>query len=180
VETFINVEENYVNFDVELLIRWKQRDISVVPQYALDWKGNGVSNGYGFGEWFVEQYFNNNGFKVIRNDFNIISKKSKFKENNQVIASIFGDERVLSFGNVARRFYQNGLKIENVDLFVFNDYTSYFVEVKKGKDQLREPQLRFMYLAKEILNCDSKVFFLNESSGVERIETKSYHLSIEL
>ena len=31
----------------------------------LSWNGPGISNGYGFGEWFAERYFRDKGYYLI-------------------------------------------------------------------------------------------------------------------
>ncbi|WP_223592414.1 hypothetical protein [Neobacillus bataviensis] len=113
----------------------KSRDPLVVPHFALEWKGPGVSNGYGFGEWKTEQYFREQGFYAINNEFNLLSKKSKFDPYNQYIASLIGKTKIDSFQTNAQRLIQQGNSIENPDLFVFilNDY--FFTEVKKEKRQ---------------------------------------------
>lgn len=41
----------------ESLLRWKNRERSIVPEFALNWKGYGEVYGYGFVEWIAEKYF---------------------------------------------------------------------------------------------------------------------------
>ena len=75
-----------------------------------------------------------------------------------------------NFTTQVRFLYENGYKTENVDLFVFNTDTAFFCEVKKGKDFLRQPQLRFMYLAMKLLHIECKSIYLSEDA-----ETVSAH-----
>jgi hypothetical protein len=157
-------DEMRINYDPSLLVRWKKRDPAIVPNEALRWSGPGVENGYGFGEFFVESFFAELEYSVIRNGFDLISKSSKYRDNNLLIADIFGEEKIHRFGELAREKLRRGVKIENIDLFVYSSKDHFFAEVKKGKDYLRQPQIRFMELAKEVLNCESKVIYLVEET----------------
>jgi len=174
----LQVEKITVPFQEELLTRWKKRDSSVVPEYALNWNGEGISNGFGFGEWLAEEFFRNKGYYVINDEFDLFSKNSKYKVYNDIISLIVGKDKVETFRKVARELYGEGYKIENVDLFIFNRNSFLFAEAKKGKDPLREPQLRFMYLAKEILNADCKLVYLSEIKNEISAETLIFQVDL--
>ncbi len=72
-----------------------------------------------------------------------------------------------------------GHNIGNSYLFVFNEKDKYFVEAKKGRDKLREPQKRFMYLAKEILNIESKMVYFCDKSYEIKVENIIYKFEIK-
>lgn len=73
---YIDIEKLTIPFDKQLLCRWKERDPEVVPEFAMNWSGNGVKNGYGFGEWLSEAYFRELGFYVINDEYELFSKTS--------------------------------------------------------------------------------------------------------
>lgn len=158
----LQVERITIPFQKNLLVRWKERDISLVPEYALNRDGKGVSRGYGFGEWLAEAYFRNKGYYIINNEFDLFSKKSKYRTYNDIIALMIGKERIDTFKKVTNSLYQKGYKTENIDLFIYNTESFFFAEAKKGKDKLREEQIRFMYLAKEILDTECKLIYLSD------------------
>ncbi|MFB9759255.1 hypothetical protein [Ectobacillus funiculus] len=174
----LQIEKITVPFQGELLTRWKERDPLVVPEYALKWNGKGVSNGFGFGEWLAEEFFRNQGYYIINDEFDLFSKNSKYKVYNDIISLIVGKEKIEIFRRVARVLYEDGYKIENLDLFIFDRNSFLFAEAKKGKDCLREPQLRFMYLAKEILDADCKLVYLSEVENETRIETLNFQVNL--
>lgn len=84
-----------------------------------------------------------------------------------------------NFIQKARDLYLRGSKIENLDLFVFNTNTCFFAEVKKGKDVLREPQLRFMFLSKELLDIPCKEIYILDKDPDVLIQQETYNLDIE-
>lgn len=163
-------EKIIIPYESEELQAWKARDLQVVPSFALDWKGPGVSNGYGFGEWKAEQYFRRQGYYVNNNEFNLLSKKSKFERYNQSILSVIGMEKMDKFRFGVQKIMRQGFHIENPDLFVFNLDTHFFAEVKKGTDALRKPQIHFMYLADTLLETESKLVYLSDQE--DRIITE--------
>ncbi|MEH7110681.1 hypothetical protein, partial [Bacillus sp. JJ1764] len=172
------LEKLTIPFKNELLIRWKNRDQGVVPEYALNWGGNGVSNGFGFGEYLAEEFFRKKGYYVINNEFDLFSKTSKYKLYNDIITLIIGKEKMDLFKKVASDLYEKGYKIENVDLFIFDRGSFIFADAKKGKDYLREPQILFMYLAKEILNADCKLIYLSETGNEMKVELNNYQIEL--
>ncbi|WP_042458853.1 hypothetical protein [Neobacillus dielmonensis] len=158
----IEIEQLMIPTEKDSLFRWKERDPAIVPEFALAWKGNGVANGYGFGEWMAERYFRSLGYYVINNEFDLFSKTSKYKRYNDLIKMMVGNDKYESFSQKGKTLYDQGYKIENLDLFVFNTHSCFFAEVKKGKDFLREPQLRFMYLADRLLGVPCKEVYVSE------------------
>lgn len=163
-----------IPYEKELLTKWKDRDPSIVPSFMLDWNGPGISNGYGFGEWMAEKYFREKGFYTITNEFNLLSKTSKFKKYNEIISIMTGQQKIKEFKEAVKSLLDRSDPIENPDLFVYNLETSFFVEVKKEKDVLREPQIRFIHLARNILKMDTKLIYLSDS------EEKEYEEVIEV
>ncbi|MEH7075146.1 hypothetical protein [Neobacillus drentensis] len=170
------IETITIPYQREELMAWKSRDPLVVPSFVLDWKGPGVSNGYGYGEWKAEQYFRNQGCYVLNTQFNLLSKKSKFDRFNHCISSLIGPSKVEKFKRTVQDFIQQGYTIENPDLFVFNMEGQFFSEVKKGKDILREPQIHFIYLAKHILETESKQVYLSDTAT----EVQHQSLTVEV
>jgi hypothetical protein len=47
------IEQLTIPYKKDLLVKWKNRDPSIVPSFMLNWNGPGISNGYGFGEWMA-------------------------------------------------------------------------------------------------------------------------------
>lgn len=77
----LELHELILEYDSSLLNRWRNRDINIVPAHLLDHKGPRIENGYGFGEWYVENYYRQRGYEVIH-DYNIISKTSFLKHQS--------------------------------------------------------------------------------------------------
>ncbi|MBY6270165.1 hypothetical protein [Parageobacillus thermoglucosidasius] len=161
----ITFEKITVPYGNEELFDWKSRNPKTVPQFALNWNDPGVSNGYGFGEWKAEQHFRQQGFYVINNEFNLLSKHSKFERYNQIIKLMIHEPGLNLFLDAVQRLTSQGYSIENPDLFVYNLHTSFFAEVKKEKDVLREPQLRFMLLARLLLKTESKLVYMSDTDS---------------
>ncbi|MCT8139957.1 hypothetical protein H1D32_21000 [Anaerobacillus sp. CMMVII] len=162
--TVIELDQITLPYLKEELQQWKHRDSGIVPAFILDWEGPGVSNGYGFGEWVAEKYFRNHGYYVLTNEFNLLSKTSKYERYNKIISTMVNTDKIKQFKEAVQHLIQQGISIENPDLFVFNLETCFFAEVKKEKDRLREPQLRFFYLAKQLLEIDSKLIYLSDTT----------------
>jgi hypothetical protein len=134
---YIDIEFIRIPFDSKLEQKWRERDPSVVPDYALKWNGPGVKHSYGFGEWFASEFFQRQGYKVINNDYNLVSKTSQFQSNNDVISSVIGKGKIKLFGEKARELISTGVNVvTNLDPFVYNNHDCFFAEVKKGKDRL--------------------------------------------
>ncbi len=167
----ITIEKIIVPYENEILCNWKQRESKVVPKFMLEFNGPGVSNGYGFGEWMAERFFRENGYLVFANNFDLVSKKSKYHRFTKMIETLVTPMRLQSFKEAIQGLDSRGYSVENPDLFILNLDTCFFVEAKKGKDKLREPQMRFFYLAKEFLGIESKlIYFSNESTNIHKEE----------
>ncbi|MCM3574180.1 hypothetical protein M3172_13370 [Mesobacillus subterraneus] len=169
----LKISKITIPYDSQLLLQWKRRNPAVVPAFLLGRKGAGISNGYGFGEWHAEQYFRSHGYHVFTDEFNFLSQKSMFDPYNRMIATLIDQERIAAFKQEVARLIEGNVSIENPDLFVYNLDSIFFVEVKKGRDHLRESQLRFMYLAKEYLGIESVLVYLSDKIlevEVEEIE----------
>ena len=80
---------------------------------------------------------------------------------------MLSQQKLEHFKEAVHLLAEKGYTIENPDMFVYNLETCFFVEVKKEKDVLREPQMRFMYLTKYILGIDSKLIYLSHSANKE-------------
>lgn len=174
----IEVEKITIPYDKELLLRWENRDANIVPTFMLDWNGPGVSNGYGFGECMATQYFRDLGYYVFTNEFDLLSNKSKYKRSNEMINTIIGLNQLVKFNEVTKDAFERGFRIENPDLFVFDLDTCFFAEVKKDKDRLREPQMRFFYFVKEHLDIESKLIYLCDQSKEVKFEKVNFEFEI--
>ena len=176
----ITIEQITIPYKNEILSKWKQRDTEVVPAFMLNWGGPGISNGYGFGEWMVERYFRDKGYYVFTNEFDLISKASKFHKFNKMIETMFSKEQLDNFKTCVNINNQNGYSVENIDLFIYNLDNNFFVEVKKGNDKLRGPQMRFMYLAEKHLRIESKLIYLSDKVSHVTKEELTFNFEIEL
>lgn len=174
----IEIEQITIPYDTELLLKWKARDESIVPAFMLDWNGPGINNGYGFGEWMAGRYFENQGYHVFVNEFDLLSTKSKFRRYNEMMITIIGTEELGDFREAINGVLERGYRIENPDLFVFDLESCFFIEVKKGKDKLREPQIRFIYLAKEYFGIESKLLYLCDKSTEVKSEKINFEFDI--
>ncbi len=175
----ITVEEITIPFDNHIMERWRMRDPLVVPKERLEWRGPGIENSFGFGEWLAGNYFREQGYHVIDSGYNLVSKTSKFKENNDVIASIVGRDALQLFKTAVQSYLGKGCKItSDLDLFIYKDDASYFVDAKKGADRLRLNQIHFMYLAKKILGIDSKVAYLDHRSVQKSVRQVTYDIKL--
>ncbi|MGE8207473.1 hypothetical protein ACQKP0_23590 [Heyndrickxia sp. NPDC080065] len=163
------IEQITIPYDKELLTKWKARDSSIVPSFMLAWNGPGIKNGYGFGDWMAEKFFRDKGLYTITNEFNLLSKTSKFKRYNDIISLMTSQQKLQKFKDAGKILGETDYSIENPDMFVYNLETCFFAEVKKQKNVLREPQMRFMYLAQSILGIDSKLIYLSDSEKTQSI-----------
>ncbi len=176
----ITIEQITIPYKNELLSKWKQRDPQIVPRFMLEWEGPGISNGYGFGEWMAERYFRDKGYYVFTNEFNLISKASKFHKFNRMIETIVSEEQFDNFKTCANISIQNGYSVENIDLFIYNLDNHFFAEVKKVNDKLREPQMRFIYLAEKQLEIKSKIIYLSDKATDIIKEELTFNFEIQL
>ncbi len=174
----ITIEKITLPYEKELLSRWKQRDPQIVPYFMMSKAGPGISNGYFFGKWIAEKYFRDNGYYVFSNEFDLLSKKSKYRRYNQMIETLIPPSRLQAFKEVLPNILEN-YSIENPDLFVYNLKECFFVEVKKGKDILRDPQKGFFYLAKEHLGIESKLVYLSDKSSEVLKEPVTFSFAFE-
>lgn len=62
-------------------------------------------------------------------------------------------------------------------MFIFNKDEAYFVDAKKGRDFLKPNQLRFIYLAQEILGVPSRVAAMDVQATEPYITTRIYSLT---
>ncbi|MDD3840681.1 MAG: hypothetical protein PHP06_08960 [Clostridia bacterium] len=97
----------------------------------------------------AEKHYRSKGYNVFNNSFDLISKRSKYDQFNKVIRSLVAIDQLNRFSKLLKLNLQSGYSIENPDLFVFNE-KAFFIEVKKGMNRIRDPQLRFMYLVKRL------------------------------
>ena len=177
VEYEINIEQVVIPFDPNELDQWKARDPELVPQYALDAKGPGVSHGYGYGEFFVQRYLKENGYSSTL-EFDLISAKSKSRKNNQKIEALVGTERYTILHNFLNHLSKNGVNVENPDLCILSPQLL-FAEAKKGKDFLRLPQIRFAYAIWRIIETPFKIFKLEPMSEVSTVKTTNKTFSVD-
>lgn len=176
----ITIEQITIPYKNEILSKWKQRDTEIVPAFMLDWGGPGISNGYGFGEWMAERYFRDKGYYVLTNEFDLISKVSKFHKFNKIIETMVSKEELDNFKSCVNTSIQNGYSVENIDLFIYNLDNHFFAEVKKGNDKLREPQMRFIYLTEKYLGIKSKLIYLSDKVSHVTKEELTFNFEIEL
>jgi hypothetical protein len=177
----VNLEVSQYNYDSDLLVRWRAGNNLIVPQYVLQWNGPGMKHSYGFGEMLAEKHFRNEGYVVFNNNFDILSLNSKHQKINNALFSIIGLKEVAEFKNCLRDLNLNGnqYKVKQPDLFVFNDNEHFFVEVKKDSDKLNEGQFRFVYIAKQYLNCVTKgIHFYGDN--ISRKESVSRTMEIKM
>lgn len=128
-----------------------------IPDAALAWKGPDLLTYNGWEEYWTSQYFWSKGYSFIKY-YNLTAKQSKFVENNYLIRSMLGDERVEKFSFAVREWNQKGYSVaKKLDMLVFNNNEVFFVDVKRGRDFIKPNKLRFMYLAQEILGVQSRV-----------------------
>lgn len=128
-------------YDSDELRKWSEGDKELVPEEVLNWKGPGRQNGYGYGEYWVERYLKDKGYLVIAGEYNLSTDNSKYKENNVIIEKTIGEERYRKLIKRFREYEKEGKRIiEQPDIFAFKDDNYMFIEVKKDKDYLRDPQ----------------------------------------
>jgi hypothetical protein len=66
----------------------------------------------------------------------------------------------------------------DLDLFIYNSNISYFVDAKKGQDKLRDNQVNFMYLAKEVLGIASKAAYLDSKIKEVRVRQTVHEIKL--
>lgn len=138
------IEEVVLYYDPKELEKWKNRDPKLVPKYFLNHAGPGVSQGYHYGECFVNNHLIKKGNDVISPPecFNIFAKNTKFKENNKLIEKAMGSIKYCKLRDTLREMVKRGIKIENPDICVLRPKL-FFADVKKDKDKMRQPQDNF-------------------------------------
>lgn len=142
-EYIFEIEQVLVPYDSKTLLKWRQGDPAFVPPDVLNWKGPGRENGYGYAEYIVKNHLVEMGFEVIVHQFNLFPvKKSKFKENNAIIAETLGKEKYDCLQKALGIIKDNNMKIEMPDICVIRP-EFHFIEVKRDTDRLRPPQIVF-------------------------------------
>jgi len=155
----LEIEQIILYYDPLELERWRIGDPSLVPEKVLNGKGPGMANGYGYGEYFVQRCLNSKGHEVIANEYDIYSKKSKYRENNLLIQEAIGQNNYSRLQNVLRNIAGDGVKLEQPDLCIIKPEL-YFAEVKKDRDYLRNSQKIFSIVLWELLKIPFKVYKL--------------------
>lgn len=155
----LEIEQIVLHYDPLELERWRLGDPSLVPEKVLNGKGPGMANSYGYGEYFVQRNLTSKGHDVIANDYDIYSKKSKYRENNLLIEEALGQDNYSRLQSVLRNIANDGVKLEQPDLCIIKPEL-YFAEVKKGRDYLRNPQKVFSIVLWELLKVPFKVYKL--------------------
>lgn len=158
-EFSVEIEQEAISYDPHELVRWRTGDPTIVPPQYLNRKGPGFSNGYGYVEYFVQRHLEENHFNVIANDFNLFTMNSKYHENNKRIEDSMGVMDYHKLQAILNRMYQAGIRIENPDLCILKP-SLFFAEVKRGRDQLREPQIAFAIVFWELFRIPFKVYKL--------------------
>jgi len=147
-----------VHYAPEELARWRQGDPTFVPAKVLAWNGPGRENGYGFAEFVAERYLRTLGHEVITNDFDIISKESKYAANNARIEATMGRSAYLNLQKALRMVLNSGMRIEQPDICVLGPEKVFFAEAKRDRDYLRPPQKLFAVLLSAIFNLSFVVY----------------------
>lgn len=151
------VEQFLIHYDPEELKRWRKGDKLLVPERYLKFKGPGLSNGYGYGEFVAGRYLKDLGNEVIINDYGLIGTKSKYAYNNNRIESALGKEKFERLRKAIKILLEQSIRIEQPDLCVISPEI-FFAEVKRDKDSLRKPQRRFAALVSVIFHIPFKVY----------------------
>ena len=68
----------------------------------------------------AEKYFRDQGYYIFNDTFDLISKKSKYKQYNKMIKAIIDSNKFSRFAKLITSNSLAGYNIENPDLFVFN------------------------------------------------------------
>ncbi|WP_413305900.1 hypothetical protein AA0X95_04645 [Bacillus sp. 1P10SD] len=68
----------------------------------------------------TEQYFRAKGFNTITNEFNLLSRTSKFKIYNDIISLMTGQQKLEQFKDAVKILEDTDHSIENPDLFIYN------------------------------------------------------------
>lgn len=158
-EYTVKIEQEFITYDPFELEQWRLGNPNLVPQHWLNSKGPGLANGYGYGEFFVERHLEKTGAKVIANAFDIMSKKSKYIENNKCIEAVMGHKNYKRLQDVLNRIIKDGIKVENPDLCVLKP-NLFYAEVKKDKDRIRQSQKVFAIVIWEIFRIPFKIYKL--------------------
>lgn len=155
----VEIEQILLHYDPTELERWRQGDPALVPERVLQWEGPGMANGYGYGEFFVKRYLESIGHEVIANEFDIYSGRSKYKDNNLRIEAAMGSSAYNVLKNVLHKMSDDGIKLEQPDLCIISPQM-FFGEVKRDKDELRDPQALFAVIIWELMGIPFKVYKL--------------------
>lgn len=150
------VEQMFLHYNVEELERWKSGDIELVPEKNLNYKGPGLSNGYGYGEFFAKRYLELQGHYVFSNDFDFTSKNSMHESNNRIIREVIGDELFNKIHMKISQASQLGIVVKEPDLLVIKP-KMFFIEVKRDNDHIQPGQDTFAILVQNLFNIPFKV-----------------------
>lgn len=146
------------HYDINELQRWRTGD-KFVPERYLNAKGPGLSNGYGYGEFVVERYFKALGYTVINNEFDLISKKSKYAANNNRIKNALGEEKYDKLHKKLIQVCEHNIPIKQPDLIILAPEI-FFVEVKRDNDLIRDGQDTFGIVVQTIFDIPFKLYKL--------------------
>ena len=117
-------------------------------------------------EFAMASIYEAQGFATIHHDYYLFheSAKTKYPQNEQILKSTIGAERLTVLREVCRNLYPMdagpGQRPEQPDLFVFKpDGDFFFSEVKRKKtgDYLRAPQMVGISLIKQFLGVHTEL-----------------------
>ncbi len=86
----VEIPQFLIHYDPKELRQWKSADPAVVPSDVLDWKGPGLSGGYGYSEFVSERQLRSRSFEVLNTNYDLFAEKSKYGANNRRVEAVSG------------------------------------------------------------------------------------------
>ena len=177
----LTIEPRLIEYTREDLQAWESGDRSDCPEGYC----KGLPGSYGFGEYLVGRYWQQQGYCWIHHDFNVFggNRDVMYTEAQAIVRAVLGQERF----DAARRVFKDlepfhipkHHTFEEPDLLIYKeDMTELrFAECKRpgSRDTLNPRQGIGLFLLGAVLRCPVDVFVIAEAGKHAAIEPVVIH-----
>ena len=174
------IEEQVLVYEQKQLDKWKNGDKSLIPDFMEKHNEFYKQHNNHFGEIFViSKFHQRHGWK----GFYPIAlgtwepDNRKYDSCRDRVRRLFPIEKLLEFREVRKELDFNRKGVGEPDVMLFDDNKNVlFLEVKKGRDTVKEEQFSCLAHIKSILKADVGIVYLREEN--QNYTPKRYELDL--